>query len=58
MDSTGIIPGIYEAVQNRRVEGNTVIVEMIVTGPDFKLPATAEVVVEDGRIQRFTVIPP
>ena len=56
--STGTVPGIFEDVQSRRVEGNTVIVEMIVTGPDFVSPAKAEVVVEDGKIKRYTVIPP
>lgn len=50
--------GIYEDVQNRRVNGNKVIVEMIVTGPDFKSPAIAEVVVEDGKIKRYTVTAP
>jgi hypothetical protein len=50
--------GVYEDVQSRRVDGNTVIVEMIVTGPDFKSPAIAEVVVEDGKIKRYTVTPP
>jgi len=50
--------GIFEDVQNRYVKDNKVIVEMIVTGPDFQSPATAEVVVEDGKIQRYTVIPP
>lgn len=56
--TTGTVPGIFEDVKSRHVEGNTVIVEMIVTGPDFQSPATAEVVVEDGKIQRYTVIPP
>jgi len=50
--------GIIEDVQNRYVEGNKVIVEMIVTGPDFVSPAKAEVVVNDGKIQRYTVTPP
>lgn len=56
--TTGTAPGIFEDVQGRRVEGNTVIVEMIVTGPDFVSPATAEVVVENGKITRYTVTPP
>ena len=51
-------PPITEEVQSRRVEGNTVIVEMIVKGPDFESPAKAEVVVEDGKIQRYTVSAP
>ena len=50
--------GIFEDVQNRRVDGNKVIVEMIVTGPDFKSPAVAEVIVENGKIQSYTVTPP
>lgn len=58
LSSVGIVPGIFEDVQNSRVEGNTVFVEMIVTGPDFASPAMAEVVVEDGKIQRYTVTPP
>jgi len=58
LDSVGVVPGIREDVQNRRVEGNKVIVEMIVTGPDFESPAMAEVIVEDGKIQRYTVTPP
>jgi len=49
---------IQEDVKSRRVEGDTVIVEMVVTGPDFKSPATAEVVIENGKIQRYSVIPP
>jgi len=49
---------IQEDVKSRHVEGDTVIVEMVVTGPDFKSPATAEVVIENGKIQRYTVIPP
>jgi len=48
---------IQEDVKSRRVEGDTVIVEMVVTGPDFKSPATAEVVIENGKIQRYSVIP-
>jgi len=50
--------GIYEDVQNRRANGNKVIVEMIVTGPDFKSPAVAEVIVKDGKIKRYTVTAP
>jgi len=50
--------GVFEDVQNRRVDGNKVIAEMIVTGPDFKSPAIAEVVVKDGKIQSYTVTPP
>jgi len=49
---------IFEDVKNRRVEGNTVIVEMVVTGPDFQSPATAEVVVKDGKIQSYVVTAP
>jgi len=49
---------IQKDVKSRHVEGDTVIVEMVVTGPDFKSPATAEVVIENGKIQRYTVIPP
>jgi len=56
--TTGTTPGIFEDVQNRRVEGNTVIVEMIVTGPDFQSPAIAKVVVEGGKIQSYIVTAP
>jgi SnoaL-like domain len=49
---------IQEDVKSRRVEGNTVIVEMIVTGPDFQSPAVAEVVVQDGKIQSYIVTAP
>jgi len=58
LSSVGVVPGIFEDIQNRRVDGNKVIVEMIVTGPDFESPAIAEIVVEDGKIQSYTVTPP
>jgi hypothetical protein len=50
--------GIVEDIQNLHVDGETVVVEMIVTGPDFQAPAVAKVLVEDGKIQRYTVTPP
>jgi hypothetical protein len=50
--------GIFEDVQNMRLDGDTVIVEMIVTGPDFISPAVAEVLVVDGKIQEFIVQAP
>jgi len=56
--SVGAVPGIFEEAQGHRVIGQTVFVDMIVTGPDFQSPATAEVVIEDGKIKRYTVTPP
>lgn len=46
---------VYEDIQHMRVDGDMVIVEMIVTGPDFVSPAVAEVLVTNGEIQEFIV---
>lgn len=51
-------PTIIEYVKSRHVKDNLVIVEMVVEGPDFVSPATVEAVVEDGKIQRYTITPP
>ena len=54
------LPGLerpdHEEPSNFSVDGNVVRWEMIVTFPGFETPARGEAVVENGKIQSYTVI--
>ncbi len=56
--ANGFRADIFEDVKSRRVEGNVVIVEMVVSGPGFEVPARAEITLKDGKISEYRVVGP